>query len=263
MYSKTNEPSSATINETIGDLYSASEYVSAMELNQRIFHARDKAKMTQQQLADAVGKTRGAVAQWEKGDVVPRRSTLESIAKATKVSIQWLERGGEGSMWADFGPSETPAFTGLPVVGEVSAGIWREGSIRFEKRYEPVAPSPEYPGYGQRLYKVVGDSINRVADSGEYLHCIELHAGGFQPEHGDLVIVQRNDHGRSEYTAKQMIWKEGRWVLRPLSDNPDWSDDIELEGTEDTEIKVTDLVIAKWSPIPRRSLIPKDRNPFR
>ncbi|MGV1913829.1 XRE family transcriptional regulator [Agrobacterium vitis] len=234
-----------------------------MELNQRIFTARDKAKMTQQQLADAVGKTRGAVAQWEKGDVVPRRATLEAIAKATKVNIAWLERGGEGSPWSEHGPAEPMAITGLEVVGEVSAGVWREASTRYERRYEPVAPSPEYPAHGQRLYKVVGDSINRVADSGEYLHCVEIFSGGFKPEHGDLVIVQRQEHGRSEYTAKQLIWKDGRWVLRPLSDNPDWQEDIELDGNDDTEIKVTDLVIAKWSPIPRRSLVPKDRNPFK
>lgn len=262
MYSLTNIPSSASDSETIEDLYSGTEYVAAMELNQRIFTARDKAKMTQQQLADAVGKTRGAVAQWEKGDVVPRRSTLEAIAKATKVSIFWLERGGDEA-FADLGPQEAKPMAGLPVVGEVSAGVWREGSFRYERRYEPVAASPEYPGYGQRLYRVVGDSINRIADNGEYLHCVELHAGGLQPEHGDLVIVQRMQHGLAEYTAKQMIWKDGRWVLRPLSDNENWQDAIELDGDDDTEIKVTDIVIAKWSPIPRRSLIPRDRDPFR
>ncbi|NTG00068.1 helix-turn-helix domain-containing protein [Agrobacterium rhizogenes] len=262
MYSLTNEPSSAIISETIEDLYSSADYGPPMELNQRIFTARDRAKMTQQQLADAVGKTRGAVAQWEKGDVVPRRATLEAIAKATKVNLIWLERGGDEA-FSDMGPDNPRQMVGLPVVGEVSAGVWREGASYYERRYEPVASSPEYPGYGQRLYKVVGDSINRVADTGEYLHCVELHRGGIQPEHGDLVIVQRSQHGRAEYTAKQMIWKDGRWVLRPLSDNPDWQDDIELDGDDDTVIQVTDLVIAKWSPIPRRSLVAKDRNPFR
>ena len=102
-----------------------------------------------------------------------------------------------------------------------------------------------------------------MADSGEYLHCVELHAGGMGPEHGDLVIVRRMQHGMAEYTAKQMIWDDGRWLLRPLSDDESWQNDIELEGDDDTQVEVTDIVIAKWSPIPRRSLVPKDRNPFR
>lgn len=252
MYSLTNGASS----QTIEDFVQAADYASGMELNQRIFKARSDAKLTQEQLAQAVGKTRGAVAQWESGEVRPRHATLEAIAKATKKPLHWLINGID--TFGDQGPR-----VGLEVVGEISAGVWREGNYRYERKYEPVATHPDYPGYGQRLYKVAGDSINRVADSGEYLHCVELHKGGFEPEHGDLVIVRRMHHGLAEYTAKQMIWDSGRWVLRPLSDNPDWQSDIELDGDEDTEIAVTDLVIAKWSPIPRRSLVPKPPNPFR
>lgn len=62
--------------------------------------------MTQQQLADAVGKTRGAVAQWEAGEVQPRRKTLEAIAEATGTSITWLERG--------VSPATTEKPTGKP-----------------------------------------------------------------------------------------------------------------------------------------------------
>lgn len=251
MYSLTNGASS----QTIGDFFESEIYGPVMELNQRIFKARSDAKLTQQELATAVGKTRGAVAQWESGEIQPRRKTLEAIAKATGKTIFWLEHGWES------GP-ETAEPVGLQVVGEVSAGIWLEASAYQEATYEPVARHPDYPSHGQRLYRVRGDSINRVADNGEYLHCVELHKGGIVPEHGDLVIVRRMQHGRAEYTAKQMIWGNGRWLLRPLSTNPQWQADIELDGDDDTEIAVTDLVVAKWSPIPRRSLIPKDRDPF-
>lgn len=252
MYSFTNPASS----QTISDFSDAEFYASPMSLSERIFKARSDAKMTQEELAKAVGKSRGAVAQWESGEVSPRRTTLMDIARATKRSVLWLEHG-----WED-GPPREPVI-GLEVVGEVSAGVWKEAQAHFEKHYEPVASHPDYPGVGQRLYKVKGDSINRVADSGEYLHTVEVHNGGIRPEHGDLVIACRMQHGLAEYTAKQMIWEDGRWLLRPLSDNPAWQDDIELAGDEDTEIKVTDIVIAKWSPIPRRSLIPRDNDPFR
>ena len=64
-------------------------------------------------------------------------------------------------------------------------------------------------------------------------------------------IVRRLRHGTAEYTAKQAIRAGQRWVLRPLSDDPEWQDDIILEPEGDTEIEVTDIVIAKWSPIGR------------
>lgn len=246
VYSLTNASSS----ETIGDFVQSDGYGLAMELNQRIFKARSDAKMTQEQLANAVGKTRGAVAQWESGEVRPRHSTLLAIAEATKKPMHWLVNGvGEDD------PS-SPRI-GLEVVGEVAAGMWKEGSVRFERSYEPIATHPEYPGYGQRLYRVSGNSINKVAANGEYLHAIELHQGGLQPEHGDLVIVRRMQHGLAEYTAKTLIFENGRWLLRPESDDPDWQADIEVTGDEDTEITITDVVIAKWSPIERRRKVSK------
>jgi transcriptional regulator with XRE-family HTH domain len=246
LYSLTNGASS----ETIEDFVQSDVYVPEMELNQRIFKARSDAKMTQEQLAVAVGKTRGAVAQWESGEVRPRHSTLQAIAAATNKPLNWLVNGA--------GDTDQPTPNlGLQVVGEVAAGMWKEGSVRFERTYEPVAPHPEYPGYGQRLYKVSGNSINKVAANGEYLHAVELHAGGMQPEHGDLVIVRRLQHGLAEYTAKTLIMEDDHWVLRPESTDPEWQTDIEVSGDEDTEITITDIVIAKWSPIDRRRRVPK------
>jgi hypothetical protein len=206
--------------------------------------------MTQEQLATAVGKTRGAVAQWESGEVRPRHTTLQAIAGATGKSLNWLLNGAGDADGA------APAV-GLQVVGEVAAGMWKEGSVRYERTYEPVAPHPDYPGNGQRLYKVSGNSINKVAANGEYLHAIELHTGGLQPEHGDLVIVRRMQHGLAEYTAKTLIFEDDRWVLRPESTDPEWQADIEMSGDEDTEIAITDIVVAKWSPIQRRRKVPK------
>lgn len=245
MYSLTNTPSS----ETIEDFVQFAPYGAAMDLKQRIFQARTEANMTQDQLAEAVGKSRGAVAQWESGEVRPRHSTIEAIAAATNKDVAWLAIGGDDT-------SPVPS-TGLEVVGEVAAGTWKEGAVTFERRYEPVARHPDYPQNGQRLYRVSGNSINRVAGNGEYLHAVELHDGGLVPESGDLVIVRRLQHGMAEYTAKTLISENGHWLLRPESDDPDWQSDIEMNGDDDTEITITDIVIAKWSPIARRRKVSK------
>lgn len=237
MYSLTNAPSS----ETIEDCAVSLGYVWPMELNQRIFLAREEAGLTQQQLANAVGKTRGAVAQWEAGDVRPRHSTLVAIAKATGKDLVWLEAGVGSDQ------------TGLLVVGEVAAGMWREGTVTFKPYGQPVAPHPDYPAHAQRLYRVSGTSLNKKVQDGEYLHTVDIHAGNLRAEDGDLVIVRRMEHGLTEYTAKTLVRSGDKWVLRPESTDPQWSEDIELSGHEETEISVTDIVIAKWSPLGRRS----------
>jgi len=64
-----------------------------MDLKERIKNSRIAAKMTQEELARAVGKTRNAVAQWESGASRPRLNTLEDIAGALNVSLEWLLTG--------------------------------------------------------------------------------------------------------------------------------------------------------------------------
>ncbi len=234
MYSSANVPSS----HTDGDLQWSDEYVAPMELNARILKARKDAGMSQEALAEAVGKTRGAVAQWESGEVRPRHSTLVEIAKATGKSLVWLESGEETG--------------GLSVVGEVAAGVWKEGAATFRPYRQPVSPDPAYPIAAQRLYRVDGSSVNKLVASGEYVHTVDIHAAGIGFEDGDLVIVRRTRHGTAEYTAKLAIRVGAKWVLRPASDDPEWQEDIRLDDDKGAEIEVTDLVIAKWSPIGRR-----------
>ena len=238
MYSLTNLVSS----DTIGDFQLDGDYVPRMDLNQRIFKARQDAKLTQQELADAVGKTRGAVAQWESGEVRPRHSTLEAVADATGKPIAWLVNGGPENQ-------EMKVGSGLQVVGEVNAGIWKEPSVVYERYFEPVAPHPDYPPKSQRLYRVSGNSINKIAGNGEFLHAVEVYGGKIEPEPGDLVIVRRMQHGLAEYTAKTLVVQGEVQLLRPESWDPEWQSDIEIDGDEATDIEITDVVIAKWCPL--------------
>lgn len=213
-----------------------------LDLKARIYKARKDAKLTQAELASAVGKTRGAVAQWESGEVRPRHATLKAISDATGKSLPWLENGIDGEA------------TGLTVIGSVEAGMWKEGHITFKQFALPVTPHPGYPGHAQRLYVVSGTSVNRVVQDGEYVHCVDIAAGDLSPVHGDLVIVRRMEHGLVEYTVKRLIRNGKGWLLRPESDDPDHQDDIEMTGDDSTEISITDIVIAKWMPISRGSI---------
>lgn len=235
MYSLTNE----TSRETIQEFGSVRFYGAGMELSERIRKAREAAGLTQEELAAAVGHTRGAVAQWEGGTTQPRRKALALISRATGKPTSWLEHGIE------------PSFNGLYAVGEVAAGLWKEGSVEYVKVGLPVAPHPDYPAELQRLYQIRGESVNRIVQDGEYIHCVSVQDSAITPQHGDLVVVRRMEHDLAEYTAKRLIRDGKRWILRPESNDKQWQADIVLDGDDSTNIMITDIIIAKWSPIMR------------
>jgi transcriptional regulator with XRE-family HTH domain len=66
-----------------------------MSIAKRIRSCRVSSDLTQTALADLVGVTRSAVAQWESGEIVPRRDMMAKIAEALSESRSWLEFGGD------------------------------------------------------------------------------------------------------------------------------------------------------------------------
>ena len=69
-----------------------------MDLATRIRTARRHSGMSQKSLAEQLGVSRGAIANWESsGQVRPSRSNLSKIAVVSGVTIEWLARG-HGSM---------------------------------------------------------------------------------------------------------------------------------------------------------------------
>lgn len=228
-------------SQTIEDCESGVGYDSFMDLKARIYKAREDAKLTQQELADAVGKSRSAVAQWESGDVRPRHSTLTLIAKATGKELRWLESGVD------------VVNTGMWVVGEVAAGSWREAAAMLKPYALPVTPHPHYPAEAQRLYRISGNSVNKLVQHGEYVHCVDVMTADTTPVSGDLVVVRRLDHGRAEYSAKRYLRIDGKAILRPESTDPEFQTDLVIGGDDSVEITITDIVIAKWQPISRGS----------
>lgn len=62
-------------------------------IGDRIRLARDRAKLTQTELALAVGVDKGTVWRWETGRSKVDAEAIDTIAEATKVSPTWLLRG--------------------------------------------------------------------------------------------------------------------------------------------------------------------------
>ena len=61
-----------------------------MTFSDKIKRAREVAKLTQQELADAVGVSKRTIASYESGGAIARRSTMEKLAHALKVSVKFL-----------------------------------------------------------------------------------------------------------------------------------------------------------------------------
>ncbi|MFT3761362.1 MAG: helix-turn-helix transcriptional regulator [Pseudoxanthomonas sp.] len=80
-----------------------------MGLATRIRTARMRAGLSQHGLAERLGVSRGAVANWEcTKEVQPTSERLRAIAKTTGVAHEWLATG-RGRMFYDTSQDEVPA----------------------------------------------------------------------------------------------------------------------------------------------------------
>ena len=61
-----------------------------MTFSDKIRLSREKAKLTQQQLADEVGVSKRTIASYETTNAIARKSTTEKLAHALKVSVKYL-----------------------------------------------------------------------------------------------------------------------------------------------------------------------------
>lgn len=68
----------------------------AREVGSRIREARWKTGLSQERFAVLVGTSRRQVMRWEGGYHAATRESLQSIAQATGVALDWLETGGNG-----------------------------------------------------------------------------------------------------------------------------------------------------------------------
>lgn len=61
-----------------------------MTLREKLIVSRNKAGLSQMELADRLGVSRQAVSRWESGDTTPTVDKLKSLAKIYGVSLDWL-----------------------------------------------------------------------------------------------------------------------------------------------------------------------------
>lgn len=143
---------------------------------------------------------------------------------------------------------------GVPVVGEVAAGVWIEPddldaqAPRVQGLF--ISPDSRFAFDVQRAYVVRGRSIEQWAKDGEALVCV-LISEGVEPKDGDIVIVERRRHqgGLIERTAKLLRIYRTRAELVPQYYDDALNEPLDLGHLEDgDEIRIVAKAIGAYRP---------------
>jgi SOS-response transcriptional repressor LexA len=184
-----------------------------------------------------------------KKKLMPGIDKIAALADQLETTPEYLAFG--------IGSSEFVESIGMSVRGEVAAGLWLEvDGIIDTNPFEPIpmAFDPRYPKEAQYGLVVRGTSINKVAQPGDVLICLDLAMTSIDPKPGDLVIVERKRHQGSEreVTAKRLR-REGKFILLlPDSTDPQWQEATKLnekKANPDIDVSVIAVVSGVWRPI--------------
>lgn len=188
-------------------------------LGTRLKALRKNKKITQQQVADAIGVSKTSVIYWEKDENLPKHDSLMALARVLGVTSDYLLNGKGGSSFDNNISIPLPIAGRLvPVISWVQAGSWTSvesvpAGTQFDE-WLPPNPKCGKNGYG---LEVVGESMLPDFRPGDKIYVNP----DFQPDElktGDLVIM--SCEGDAEATFKKLIVESGNMYLQPL--NPDW-----------------------------------------
>lgn len=189
---------------------------------ERLKQAREKAGLTQPELAKKAGVSQGTIGNVESG-LRKRPRELLAIAEALNVSPKWLETGIEQVSTSPTSLANTepgPPLRGkVPLISWVQAGAWCH------------ATNPHLPGQADRwldcpvshspstfVLRVRGDSMTAPHGSGKSYPegCyIFVDPERRTPVNGDRVVACLS--GSDEVTFKVYKNEDGRQWLQPLN----------------------------------------------
>jgi transcriptional regulator with XRE-family HTH domain len=224
------------------------------KFGERLRASRIKRGVSQAEVGDSCGVTRASVSQWETGVTTPSQDKLEIVAKFLGVDFYWLLTGSGAPSVASGETKGEVRLTGIPIVGTVEAGVWREADILDVEpsEYIDMPEDTRYQGLARRAVRVSGDSVDLEIPDGGYAVFVDLADYGKDPEDGQLVIVERIRHqgGLVETTVKEYRINGRGAELWPKSRNPKHVGPIKLRadtGDDSLEVRIRGVVVGKYS----------------
>jgi SOS-response transcriptional repressor LexA len=180
-----------------------------MSIHRLIREGRQRLGMSEQQFADAVGVSRGAVQQWEKpGGTAPKRTNQPRVAELLGISVAELLSGG-----SNIGPG-MDARAEVPLVSEVVAGNYtvidnfkpkqpvRDRARHGARQAPHLRPARARRQHGERDRRLFPDGAMVIVEP-------EMEA---LP--GDYVIAL---NASNQTTFKQLVKDGGEFYLKPLN----------------------------------------------
>lgn len=190
-------------------------------LGTRLKALRKTKKVTQQQLADAIGVSKTSVIYWEKDDNLPKHESLMALSKVLSVAPEFLLSGkSSGGLESNISVPFPIAGRLVPVISWVQAGAWTTvesvpAGTQFDE-WLPPNPKCGKNGYG---LEVVGESMLPDFRPSDKIY-VNPDFQVSDLKTGDLVIV--SCEGDKAATFKKLIVETDNMYLQPL--NPEWSE---------------------------------------
>lgn len=180
--------------------------LQGLDLGQRLALARQQRGLTQKQLSELVGKSRGTIVQYEQGRLQPPLQQIEAMAKVLDVAPELIAFGRQG-------------ITGL---GRQSASVSSLPEVEIDGREELVSG-------GHGLSKALVDHLGIApGDARVYVLCEAAPAFGLAK--GDRIIVNGEAGLDQENRLYALRTPSGLAVARLLPSLSASSSDVNLNG---------------------------------
>ncbi|MBJ8470436.1 S24 family peptidase [Acinetobacter pittii] len=192
-------------------------------LGTRLKNQRKSKKLTQQQVADAIGVSKTSVIYWEKDENLPKHDSLMALAQILGVTSDYLLHGKDSDSLDKNITAPFPIAGRLvPVISWVQAGTWTTAdSVPMDTQFkEWLPPNPKCGKNGYGL-TVVGESMSPDFRPSDKIY-VNPDFQISDLKTGDLVIVACD--GETEATFKKLIVESNGMYLEPL--NPKWHEKI-------------------------------------
>lgn len=215
-----------------------------MGIRENIIKLRKIFNVTQAELAEIAGVSRGAVSQWEGGFSEPRMGAIERMAACYGLSkMNIIEDGGmdliDPITKKPFNkpqnaiPISEPKKAYLPLLGRVHAGDAQEPDVIDSHIPVPYEVWENHQnGY---LLEVEGSCMNRVYPEG----CHVLIDPIKMPTNGSIAVVKMNEEN---YVMRRMFRGANTLVLSPESFDDEY-EDIVITSHDDVSVELVGTVV--------------------
>lgn len=170
--------------------------------------------ITQDQLAERLGYTQGAVGHWLNGRREPKLADINRMLN--ELGLPGLSIGGGNIEPANISPAQAPDTYPYPVISSVVAGNWAEAEEPWPLGEADDFEYSSYRGAGLCFWLLVkGDSMTAPFGDSFPDGTLVLVDTGLEALPGRLVVAKRVQD--NEATFKQLVSDAGQLFLKPLN----------------------------------------------